>query len=76
MVCQTHASAVLANLALSRIRLHKNKRVEQGKSLTREVLSLLLAEKDDQARIRVREAERSIFSFFLYDVLMVSSLRV
>jgi actin len=45
--------AVLANLALSRIRLHKNKRVEQGKSLTREVLSLLLAEKDDQARIRV-----------------------
>ena len=76
MECRTDPSAVLANLALSRIRLHKNKRVEQGKSLTREVLSLLLAEKDDQARIRVREAERSIFSFFLYDVLMVSSLRV
>lgn len=47
-------SAVMANLALSRIRLHKNKRTEQGKILSREVLSLLLAEKEDQARIRVR----------------------
>lgn len=49
-----YSSAVLANLALSRIRLHKNKRTEQGKVLSREVLGLLLAEKDDQARIRVR----------------------